>query len=152
MVSNKAFTFNEIRQKLVDYCVYQDRCHQEVEQKMKEFLLIPEAKEEIFMYLIQENFLNEERFARSFVRGKFTIKQWGRKKIRAALMQKGIQEKLIQKAFCEINEKDYLETIKKIIEKNESKYKGLKEYQKKQKVIQYLISKGYEYNIIIQEM
>ena len=71
----KSFTFEEIKQKIVNYCVYQDRCHAEVEQKMKEFLLIPEAKEEILLYLIKENYLNEERFTRSYVRGKFYIKK-----------------------------------------------------------------------------
>lgn len=152
MISNKAFTFDEIKQKLVDYCVYQDRCHSEVEQKMKDYLLIPEAKEEIFLFLIQHNYLNEERFAKSFARGKFYMKQWGKKKIKVALLQKGIQEKLIQKAFSEIDEKDYLETIKKIIQKNISKYKGLKEYQKKQKITQYLMSKGFEYDLIVKSI
>jgi regulatory protein len=65
------FPFQEIKQKIVNYCVYQDRCHAEVEQKMREFLLIPEAKEEILLYLIKENYLNEERFTRSYVRGNF---------------------------------------------------------------------------------
>ena len=76
MQDKKLFPFQEIKQKLVNYCVYQDRCHAEVEQKMKEFVLIPEAKEEIILYLIKENYLNEERFAKSFTRGKFYIKKW----------------------------------------------------------------------------
>jgi len=65
----KLFTFEEIKQKLVNYCVYQDRCHFEVEQKMREFVLIPEAKDEILLYLMKENYLNEERFTRSYIRG-----------------------------------------------------------------------------------
>ena len=95
MQEKKLFPFQEIKQKIVNYCVYQDRCHAEVEQKMKEFLLIPEAKEEILLYLIKENYLNEERFTRSYVRGKFYIKKWGRNKIKVNLLQKGISEKLI---------------------------------------------------------
>lgn len=148
----KSYTYDEIKQKMVNYCVYQDRSHFEVEQKMKNYLLIPEAKEEIFLYLIQENYLNEERFARSFARGKFYMKQWGKKKIKIALLQKGIQEKLIQKAFSEIDEKDYLETIKKLIQKNILKYKGLKDYQKKQKIIQGLLAKGFEYELIVSNL
>ncbi|MDO5617092.1 MAG: RecX family transcriptional regulator, partial [Cruoricaptor ignavus] len=73
-MSNSSFTFEEIKQKMANYCVYQDRCHYEVEQKMREFLLIPEAKDEIMLYLIRENYLNEERFVRSYIRGKFYIK------------------------------------------------------------------------------
>jgi regulatory protein len=149
-MEKKSFTFEEIKQKLVNYCVYQDRCHAEIEQKMKEFLLIPEAKEEIFLYLIQENYLNEERFTRSYIRGKFYIKHWGRNKIRIHLKQKQISEKLIEKCFDEIDEKDYEKTLRKIFENYYSKQNGLKEYQKKSKTIKYLISKGFEYDLIIE--
>jgi regulatory protein len=148
----KSFTFEEIKQKIVNYCVYQDRCHAEVEQKMKEFLLIPEAKEEILLYLIKENYLNEERFTRSYVRGKFYIKKWGRNKIKVNLLQKGISEKLIIKAYGEIDDNEYLAAIKTILEKIIPTFKGLKEYQKKQKAIKYLLSKGYEYDLIVKQI
>ena len=129
---------------------YQDRSHSEVEQKMKEYVLIPEAKEEILIFLIQENYLNEERFAKSYTRGKFYIKKWGRNKIKNSLLQKGITEKLIQKSFDEIAEKDYEKTLLDLIEKTIITYKGLKDYQKKQKLIKFLISKGYEYELILK--
>ena len=148
----KSFTFEEIKQKIVNYCVYQDRCHAEVEQKMREFLLIPEAKEEILLYLIKENYLNEERFTRSYVRGKFYIKKWGRNKIKVNLLQKGISEKLIVKAYGEIDDNEYLAAIKTILEKIIPTFKGLKEYQKKQKAIKYLLSKGYEYDLIVKQI
>ena len=148
----KSFTFEEIKQKIVNYCVYQDRCHAEVEQKMKEFLLIPEAKEEILLYLIKENYLNEERFTRSYIRGKFYIKKWGRNKIKVNLLQKGISEKLIVKAYGEIDDNEYLAAIKTILEKIIPTFKGLKEYQKKQKAIKYLLSKGYEYDLIVKQI
>ena len=148
----KSFTFDEIKQKIVNYCVYQDRCHAEVEQKMKEFLLIPEAKEEILLYLIKENYLNEERFTRSYVRGKFYLKKWGKNKIKVNLLQKGISEKLIIKAYGEIDDNEYLAAIKTILEKIIPTFKGLKEYQKKQKAIKYLLSKGYEYDLIVKQI
>ena len=148
----KSFTFEEIKQKIVNYCVYQDRCHAEVEQKMKEFLLIPEAKEEILLYLIKENYLNEERFTRSYVRGKFYLKKWGKNKIKVNLLQKGISEKLIVKAYGEIDDNEYLAAIKTILEKIIPTFKGLKEYQKKQKAIKYLLSKGYEYDLIVKQI
>lgn len=147
----KSFTFDEIKQKIVNYCVYQDRCHAEVEQKMREFVLIPEAKEEILLYLIKENYLNEERFTRSYVRGKFYIKKWGKNKIKLNLLQKGISEKLILKSFSEINQEDYIKELKLLIEKLQPLGKGLKEYQKKQKIIKALLSKGYEYDLILEE-
>lgn len=145
----KNFTFEEIKQKMVNYCVYQDRSHAEVEQKMKDFLLIPEAKEEIMLYLLKENFLNEERFARSYTRGKFYIKKWGKNKIKLSLLQKGVTEKLVKKSFEEIDEKDYRDALFDLIKKTLPNYKGLKEYQKKQKTIKFLISKGYEYDLIM---
>ena len=112
MEQKKSYTFEEIKQKMVNYCVYQDRCHQEVEH----FLLIPEAKDEIFLFLMKENYLNEERFTRSYIRGKFNIKHWGKNKIKNHLKFKGISEKLIVKCFDEIDEDDYQKTIVKIYE------------------------------------
>lgn len=147
-MEKKSFTFDEIKQKLVSYCVYQDRCHAEVEQKMREFLLIDEAKEEIILYLLKENYLNEERFTRSYIRGKFYIKHWGRNKIRMNLKQKHISERLINSCFDEIYEEDYTKTITRIYEDYFSKQKGLQEYQKKSKTIKYLISRGFEYEKI----
>lgn len=148
IMEKKSFTFDEIKLKLVNYCVYQDRCHAEVEQKMREFMLIEEAKDEIILYLLKENYLNEERFTRSYIRGKFYIKHWGRNKIKVNLKQKQISEKLINKCFDEIYEPDYEKTLKKIFEDYYSKQTGLKEYQKKSKTIKYLMGKGFEYEKI----
>lgn len=148
-MERKLFTFEETKQKLVNYCVYQDRCHQEVEQKIWEYVLIPEAKEEIIMYLIQENYLNEERFTRSYIRGKFYMKSWGRNKIRNHLKFKGISEKLISSCFDEIDEEDYRKTLRKIYDKYKNTITGLKDYQKKMKVTKYLMSRGYEYDEIL---
>ncbi|MCY0979363.1 regulatory protein RecX [Chryseobacterium wangxinyae] len=145
----KLFTFEETKQKLVNYCVYQDRCHAEVEQKMREFVLIPEAKDEILLYLMKENYLNEERFTRSYIRGKFNIKHWGKNKIKMHLKQKGINEKLINRCFDEIDDEDYLNIIRKIYESHFSKQKGLQVYQKRSKTIKYLLSRGFEYDNIL---
>lgn len=134
------------------YCSYQDRCHYEVEQKMKEFLLIPEAKDEILLYLMKENYLNEERFTRSYIRGKFNIKNWGRIKIKIHLKQKGISEKLISKCMDEIDEDDYRKIILQIWNNYYERQKGLKDYQKKSKTIHYLLSRGFEYEEILQSI
>ena len=151
-MEKKSYTFDEILQKMVNYCVYQDRCYAEVEQKMREFLLIPEAKDEIFLYLMKENYLNEERFTRSYIRGKFYIKHWGRNKIKMNLKQKGINEKLISTAMDEIDDSDYEKTIMKLFDNYFSAQKGLQDYQKKSKTIRHLLSKGYEYELILEQM
>ncbi|QBO58342.1 regulatory protein RecX [Chryseobacterium salivictor] len=152
MNEKKSYTFLEIKQKLVNYCVYQDRCHQEVEQKMWDYLLIPEAKEEILLYLMKENYLNEERFTRSYIRGKFYMKSWGRNKIRNHLKFKGVPEKLINSCFNEIDEDDYHKTLAKLFLSYHSKIKGLQAYQKNSKTIKYLMGKGFEYEEIMQVM
>ncbi|HPW89252.1 MAG TPA: regulatory protein RecX [Kaistella chaponensis] len=135
---------------MANYCVYQDRCHQEVEQKMRDFLLIPEAKEEILLYLMKENYLNEERFTRSYIRGKFYIKSWGRNKIRNHLKFKGISEKLINSCFDEIEEAAYDHVLQKIYENYYAKQNGFKPYEKKSRTIKYMLGRGFEYESIIQ--
>lgn len=145
MNEKKSYTFDEIKKKIVNYCVYQERSHQEVEEKMKEFLLIPEAKDEIFLYLIQENFLNEERFVRCYIRGKFYHKKWGKHKIKNHLLQKNIQEKLIEKCFDEIEIEDYQQTILELYEKYNQSLTEKNRFKKNNKISRFLIGKGYFY-------
>ena len=149
-MEKKLFTFKETKQKLADYCVYQDRCHQEVEQKMREYVLIPEAKDEILLYLMQENYLNEERFTRSYIRGKFYMKSWGKNKIRNHLKFKGISSKLIDSCWDEIDENDYQKTLERVWEKYYATLKGLKDYQKNMKTTKYLMTRGFEYSEILK--
>lgn len=151
-METKSYTFDEIKKKLVNYCVYQDRCHQEVEQKMKEYLLIPEARDEILLYLIKENYLNEERFVRSYIRGKFYIKHWGRNKIKMQLKFRDISEKLINKCFDEIDEKDYHTIAVKIANHYYNNQKAQNVLYKKSKTIKYLLSRGFEYDIVLQAL
>ena len=79
--THKTYTVKEATLKMMKFCAYQERCHQEIEQKLKDMRMIPEARQEIIYKLIQENFLNEERFAQSFARGKFNQKKWGKIRI-----------------------------------------------------------------------
>jgi len=148
--SCKSFTFEKIKQKLINYCVYQDRSHYEAEQKMKEFMLIPEAKDKLILYLIKENYLNEERFTRSYIRGKFYIKHWGRNKIRQHLKMKQIPEKLINKCWNEIDSEDYRKTIIKIFNDYFGTAKGKNHFEKQSKSVKYLIGRGFEYDAIME--
>ena len=88
--SKKSYTVEEALIKLQKYCSYQDRCHKEVEQKLKEMRMIPQAADQIIMALIQGNYLNEERFTMAFVRGKFKIKKWGKRRLTSELKQRNI--------------------------------------------------------------
>ncbi|SFI09807.1 regulatory protein [Halpernia frigidisoli] len=149
-MEQKYYTLPEIKLKMVNYCVYQDRCHKEVEQKFRDFILVQEAKDEIMLYLLRENYLNEERFTRSYIRGKFYQKHWGKNKITSSLKFKGITQKLIQKSMDEIDEEDYEDSIRKLYLQHFELQKESKVFIKKQKTLKYLIGKGYEYEIILR--
>ena len=144
----KSFTVDEIKKKLEHYCVYQDRCHKEVETKMKEYHLIPEAKEIILLHLVQSNFLNEERFAKSFARGKFRIKYWGKQRIIRELKFKNISAYNIKTALKEIDELEYLNTIYRITENRNTIIKEENVFKRKRKLIDFLMRKGYESDLI----
>lgn len=147
-MGKNVFTVDEIKRKIEQYCVYQDRCHKEVEQKMKDYNLIPEAKEMILISLMQDNFLNEERFAKSFARGKFRIKYWGKQRILRELKFKDISEYNIKTALKEIDEKEYLKTIYRITENRNEVISESNIYKKKQKLIGFLMRKGFENELI----
>lgn len=148
MQNKKVFTVDEIQKKLEHYCVYQDRCHQEVEKKLKEYRVIPEVREKILLHLMQHNFLNEERFSQSFARGKFRIKHWGKNRIISELKQRDISDYNIKKGLKEIDEEEYLITLKKlVIQKNES-ITEKNSYKRRQKLYEFLYRKGYETNLI----
>lgn len=127
------------------YCAYQDRSHQEAEQKMREFMLIPEARDELLMFLMAENYLNEERFTRSYIRGKFKIKQWGRNKIRLNLRQKGVTDRMADRCFDEIDPAEYAKVLREQYLRYYSSLSGLQAYQKRSKTIRYLLGRGFEY-------
>lgn len=147
-MGKNVFTVDEIKRKIEQYCVYQDRCHKEVEQKMKDYNLIPEAKEIILISLMQDNFLNEERFAKSFARGKFRIKYWGKQRIIRELKFKDISAYNIKTALKEIDEKEYLKTIYRITENRNEVISESNIYKRKQKLIGFLMRKGFENELI----
>lgn len=142
---NQTFSVAEIQDKMEHYCAYQDRCLFEVEKKLRTFILIPEAKEQIISHLYQFDFVNELRFVQSFCRGKFNQKKWGKIKIRQELRNRGLPDGLIDRGFLEIDEAVYLETLRGLIEKKKAILKETNPYKRSQKLGQYLYQKGYDY-------
>lgn len=146
--SQKSYTVKEASLKLMQFCAYRDRSHKEVEEKLSEMRMIPAACEQIIIKLMQEDFLNEERFARSFVRGKFRIKKWGRIKIKQELKSRQISSPIIKLALTEINDKDYLQTLHEIAEKKFALIQEPNVYKKRKKLTDHLLRKGYESTLI----
>ncbi|MBK8956685.1 MAG: RecX family transcriptional regulator [Saprospiraceae bacterium] len=129
--------------KLRHYCAYQDRSQQEVEQKLFKLGANEQQSGEVILHLIQEGFLNEERFAKSYARGKFRMQQWGRMKIINGLRSKNVSEPLIQIALKEIDEEEYLKTLEHLIRKFYGKSEDV------QKTKQNLLARGFEYELVL---
>lgn len=142
------FTVDEAKKKLEHYCAYQERCHQEVRQKLKSMHMIPEATDIIIVHLMDHNFLNEERFAKSFVRGKFRIKKWGRRRLLLELKKKDISKYNVNQAFREIEEAEYIEVFNDLAEKKAQTLKETDKYKKKKKLIDYLLYRGWESHLV----
>lgn len=138
-----------IKESILHYCQYQERSHKEVRNKLYELGCTTPEVEENIAELIEKDVLNEERFARAIARGKFNMKQWGKRKIIEQLKFQQVSEYCIKKALKEIDYDEYLRVAKKLIVKKLPEYKGeKKDYIIKQKLYRYLAQKGYETEII----
>lgn len=137
-------------QKLQKYCAYQDRCHQEVRTKLISLKIYGSDLEEVISELISDDFLNEERYARSYARGKFRMKKWGRNKIKQQLQARHISAYCIKKGMEEIDEEDYRSTLDEVITKAAEKHADLKPIIRKDKVIKYAYNRGYESSLIFE--
>jgi regulatory protein len=136
-------------EKMKHYCAYQERCQKEVEEKLRELKVDQDMADEILLSLIHENFLKEERYAKAIARGKFRINQWGKVKIKMLLRNSRITTNLIELAMQEIDSIEYQNTIKELYLKKFNSFVKETAAVKKQKTIQYLIQKGYEFHDIL---
>ncbi len=135
-----------ILKKVLHYCAYQDRCTQEVRTKLATFDMPDSEKEKIVKLLVDEGYLDDERYASTFVRSKIHLKKWGVNKIKMSLKMKGISDEIIGNALSEIDPEIYKEELIKVL-----KAKKINEsdpYKKKAKLAQYAIQKGYEPSLV----
>ena len=135
--------------KAESFCVYQERSQKEVRYKLVEWGMRGDELEEIISELILNNFLNEERFAKSYASGKFNIKHWGRVKIKQGLKLKGVPDKILQKAIYSIDDDDYLQTIEKLAIKKVQSLNENDPFKRKNKLMSYLQAKGFETDLIL---
>ena len=150
--SKKTYTVDEALAKLQSYCAYQDRCHKEVAQKLKKMRMISQASEQIIIALIEGDFLNEERFSMAFVRGKFKIKKWGRRRLASELKQRNISKFLIQKALGQISERDYKATFEALVHKKAESITGGSIAKKRKKLADYLLYRGWEAHLVYDKI
>jgi regulatory protein len=149
-VQKKFLTKEQALQKLRQYCAYQERSHFEVQQKLWDLGVRRAEHDEIISTLIEEDYLNEERFAKAFAGGKFRMKDWGRKKIYHALKEKRVSEYSIKKAIKEIDDEEYKKVLSELAEKKYASLKGEQYLIRRKKTMDYLLQKGYEPDLVMR--
>jgi regulatory protein len=148
MRQQKQLTPEQALQKLRHYCAYQERSHAEVRDKLYKLGIWKKDHDPIIARLIEDNYLNEERFAIAFAGGKFRMKQWGRVKIRYELKQKQVSDYCIKKALKQLGEDDYLQVLEKLAREKYSALKAEQYLVRKKKTLDYLLQKGYEPDLV----
>lgn len=135
------------------YCAYQERCHKEVQQKLRDMRMIPEAIDQIIHHLLQHNFLNETRFSQAYARGKFRTKKWGKNRIVRELKFREISAYNLKIALKEIPESDYLSTFDTLAEKRLAQITSEENLQKKRKKLaDYLLYRGWESHLVWEKV
>lgn len=150
-MNTKTYTVTEAKRKIEQYCVYQDRCHKEVISKLKEMRMITLAIDDIILHLIEHDFLNEERFAKSFARGKFNIKHWGRNRIINELKFREISSYNIKTALQEFSEEEYYTKLDVIALRKFESIKEPNKYKKRKKLADYLLYRGWESHLVYEK-
>jgi regulatory protein len=148
----KTYTVDEAQKKLEHYCAYQERCHKEVTQKLYDMKMIPEARDKIIVHLLQHNFLNEERFAQAYTRGKFRIKKWGKQRIQLELKRRDISKTIITIALKEISDVDYYNTFHALAEKKVETIRETNAQKKRKKLADYLFYRGWESHLVYDKI
>jgi regulatory protein len=144
---------NTLSLSIEQYCQYQERCHQQVRDKLYSLGANTEEVECLIATLIEKDLLNEQRFANAYTRGHFINKKWGRIKIKYALKQLKVSDFCISKSMKEIKDQDYENVLKGLIEKKNKDYKATTiAWQRKAKIQQYLLQKGYENELIKEQL
>ena len=154
MLYRKQLTKEQAFQKIKQFCAYQERCHYEVREKLYSYGLYKQLVEELISSLIEEDYLNEERFAFQFAGGRFRMKHWGRVKIKYELKQKKVSEYCIKVALSQIAEEDYLTLLRKLSVKKwtEIKKEEYNKFARLRKITDYLLQKGFETELIREQV
>ena len=139
---------DQVLDKMAKYCAYQERCVKDVRDKLKTFDISDEKKTEIFDYLLDNRFVNDERFAKSFVRGKLNQSGWGLNKIRFHLIQKGIDKGIIDEALEQTDEEVYRQRLIEILKTKSKTVNASNDFERKRKLAAYAMQKGFEGRLV----
>jgi regulatory protein len=146
------FSIKEALQKIESFCAYQERCHEEVVSKLRTMKMESDEIDQIMVHLIADNFINEERFACSFSRGKHRIKHWGKIRIVNELKFRNISQNLIDIALKEITPEEYLETFHALAERHWESIREKNVLKKRKKFCDYLLRRGFESTLVYDKV
>ena len=146
--SQKSYSLEEATRAAEHFCAYQERCHQDVERKLKKIGMIDDAIDQIIPHLLQHNFLNETRFAKVFAGGKFRIKKWGRVRIVRELKMRGLNKRTIDLGLAEIPDGDYLKTFDTLSRKRNDQLTETNKFKRRKKLADYLLYRGWESHLV----
>lgn len=138
----------ETRERIMKWCAMQERAHFDADVKLRSWGVPEDEREQIIVELISDNFLNEERYARAFARGKFRMKKWGWNKIKMELKRKGVSKYSTALAKEEIEADEYAEALREVIRKKWPLINAKNDWERTQKLLQYAANRGYEYEIV----
>jgi len=144
----KIITKAEAYQKACHFCAYQERTQQEVREKLKDLNLPMEEAEELISRLIVENYINEERFAKTYAGGKFRVKKWGRLKIQRELKLKRLSDYCIRKGLLEIDDEEYSKVLEELIDEKNRSITEKNPFKRNHKLALFLIAKGFEPELV----
>ncbi|MEN9907708.1 MAG: hypothetical protein RLZZ540_849 [Bacteroidota bacterium] len=148
----EVYSIKEALKKIEHYCAYQERCHEEVEQKLRSMKMDSDEIDQIIAHLINDNFLNEERFACSFARGKHRIKYWGKIRITNELKFKGINQTLINIALKEISPEEYYITFDTLANRHWESIRESNSLKKRKKFCDFMLRRGFESNLVYEKV
>ena len=148
MSNKRVYDIKIAIERLKNFCALQDRCQFDVIQKMKEWGLLEFTQDHILEILITEKYIDEERYAQSYCKGKFRIKKWGKIKITNALKKKKISSICIEKGLKEIEDVEYEILLNNLLEKKNNNLKDKNHFTRKKKIASFLIQRGFEGNLV----
>ncbi len=152
MIKRRSYTVEEALNLLQRYCAYQERCHQDVRKKLKSMHMVEEAINHITVKLIEDDYLNEARFAITYVSSKFRLKKWGKKRLFSELQKKGLSKFTINMAISEIDQEEYLKVFNSLADKRLASIEEENFLKRKRKLADYLLYRGWESDLVYEKV
>ena len=146
----KETTEQEAYLQLAALCAQAEHCQQEMCDKMRRWEMAPEAQERVIARLVKERYIDDERYARAFVKDKVRYNKWGRRKVQQGLWMKHIDDDIQQRVLDEVDDEEYLAVLKPLLKQKVKSIKAESDYELNQKLVRFAFGRGFTYNIIRQ--